>query len=83
MAGKYWNTAMNEYYRSFKSAFVKELQKLVPDLKADDIIQSPSGVRAQALAPNGNLVDDFVIKNIRNMIHVINAPCLRQLVHLQ
>ena len=83
MAGKYWDTATSEYYRSlFKSAFVKELQKLVPDIKADDIIKSPSGVRAQALAPNGNLVDDFVIQNIRNMIHVINVLRLRQLARL-
>ena len=75
MAGKYWTTAIGEYYRSFfKAAFVKELQRLVPELNADDIIQSPAGVRAQALAPNGSLVDDFVITNVRNMIHVVNAP---------
>ena len=75
MAGRYWTTAIGEYYRSFfKAAFVKELQRLVPELKADDIIQSPAGVRAQALAPNGSLVDDFVITNVKNMIHVVNAP---------
>ncbi len=75
MAGKYWTTAMGEYYRSFfKGAFVKALQKLVPEITADDISHSPAGVRAQALALDGSLVDDFVINNIGNMIHVINAP---------
>ena len=75
MAGKYWNTAIGEYYRSFfKSAFANALQKLVPEITVDDLSSSPSGVRAQALAPDGCLVDDFVIKNIGNTIHVINAP---------
>jgi L-2-hydroxyglutarate oxidase len=75
MAGKYWTTAMGEYYRSFfKGAFVNDLQKLVPEITADDISQSPAGVRAQALASDGSLVDDFVIKNNGSMIHVINAP---------
>ena len=75
MAGKYWTTAMGEYYRSFfKSAFVHALQKLVPEITTDDISHSPAGVRAQALASDGELVDDFVINNIGNMIHVINAP---------
>tara|TARA_B100000519_G_C14217944_1_gene426005 strand:+ start:121 stop:1308 length:1188 start_codon:yes stop_codon:yes gene_type:complete len=75
MAGKYWTTAMGEYYRSFfKGAFVHALQKLVPEITANDISHSPAGVRAQALASDGGLVDDFVINNIGNMIHVINAP---------
>ncbi len=75
MTSKYWSVAIKEYYRSFsKAAFVNALQKLIPDITPDDIINSPSGVRAQALAADGSLVDDFVITNIRNMIHVINAP---------
>ena len=75
MAGKYWTTAMGEYYRSFfKGGFVNALQKLVPEITADDISPSPAGVRAQALALDGGFVDDFMINNIRNMIHVINAP---------
>ena len=49
MAGKYWTTAMGEYYRSFfKGAFVNALQKLVPEITADDILQGTAGVRAQA-----------------------------------
>ena len=75
MAGKYWTTAMGEYYRSFfKGAFVNALQKLVSEITADDISHSPAGVRAQALASDGGLVDDFVINNTGSMIHVINAP---------
>jgi len=75
MARKYWPTAISEHYRSFsKRAFVKALQELVPDISKDDIYQCPSGVRAQALDKDGALVDDFVIENIGNMIHVINAP---------
>ena len=75
MARKYWPIAIGEYYRSFfKVAFVKELQKLIPEITKDDISKSPSGVRAQALAQDGSLLDDFVISNVENMIHVINAP---------
>ena len=75
MAGKYWNIALGEYYRSFfKGAFVNTLQILVPEITADDISSSPAGVRAQALSTDGWLVDDFVINDTSNMIHVINAP---------
>ena len=75
MVGKYWTTALDEYYRSFyKGAFVNALQKLVPEITADDILPSPAGVRAQALAPDGGLIDDFLINNTGTMIHVINAP---------
>ena len=75
MARKYWSTGFEEYYRSFfKSAFLKSLQRLVPDIKEDHIETSPAGVRAQALNSDGFLMDDFLIHNTNNMIHVINAP---------
>lgn len=75
MAGKYWKTAMGEYYRSFyKPAFVKALQKLVPELKSTDLSSGGSGVRAQALMPHGQLVDDFSIIQKKNMVHVLNTP---------
>ena len=75
MARKYWSTGFEEYYRSFfKSAFLKSLQRLVPDIKEDQIETSPAGVRAQALSSKGFLIDDFIIHNTNNMIHVINAP---------
>lgn len=75
MARKYWKTGLEEYLRSWsKPAFVKELQKLLPDLKEDDIIDGGSGIRAQALEQDGTLVDDFRIVEAEDMIHVLNAP---------
>ena len=75
MANKYWITGLKEYYRSvFKAAFVSSLKKLIPEISKEDLVSSPAGVRAQALSAGGNLIDDFVIKNSKNMIHVINAP---------
>ena len=50
------------------------LQKLVPEITVKDVSSSPAGVRAQALSADGQLVDDFVINNTGNMIHVINSP---------
>ena len=75
MAGKYWQTGCGEFYRSFsKQAFVKALQKLLPEVTPHDLVVGGSGVRAQAVSSNGALVDDFVIKQSRNAIHVLNAP---------
>ena len=75
LAAKYWYTGFGEFYRSFsKKAFVKALQKLLPELQEDDIIVGGAGVRAQALARNGQLIDDFKIEQIDRMIHVLNAP---------
>jgi (S)-2-hydroxyglutarate dehydrogenase len=75
MGFKYWRMGFGEMYRSLsKPAFVKALQHLVPDLKSEDIHRSGAGVRAQALEPNGNLVDDFRIVEAPRMVHVLNAP---------
>jgi (S)-2-hydroxyglutarate dehydrogenase len=75
MAFKYWKTGFGEMYRSFnKSAFVKAMQVLIPDVYDEDVHRAGSGVRAQALEPNGNLVDDFRIVEAERMIHVLNAP---------
>jgi len=75
MASKYWKTGFGEMYRSLsKAAFVKALQKLVPELDEKDVHRTGSGVRAQALAPNGTLLDDFNIAEAERMIHVLNAP---------
>ena len=57
-----------------KKAFVKSLQRLIPAVVESDFIEAPSGVRAQALLPNGNLVDDFLIQRGTNSIHICNAP---------
>ena len=75
MAGKYWRTGFGELHRSLsKAAFVKALQKLLPDIRESDLIAGGSGVRAQAVSASGALIDDFVIKQTRNSIHVLNAP---------
>ena len=75
MAGKYWRTGFGELHRSLsKAAFVKALQKLLPEISADDLIAGGAGVRAQAVSASGALVDDFVIRQSSRAIHVLNAP---------
>jgi (S)-2-hydroxyglutarate dehydrogenase len=75
MAAKHYMMGFHEYYRSFfKNAFVKALQKLVPEITADDIETGGSGVRAQALDKSGKLIDDFCIVEGERMVHVLNAP---------
>lgn len=75
MAARYWRTGFGEVYRSLsKRAFVRALQKLVPEIRFDDVRRAGAGVRAQALAPDGRLLDDFCIVEAQNMIHVLNAP---------
>ncbi len=75
MAWKHWKMGFGEFYRSYnKRAFVKALQRLLPDLRMEDVQPSGSGIRAQALEPNGQLVDDFRIVERENMVHVLNAP---------
>ncbi len=75
LAGKHWKTGLGEIHRSIsKQAFVKALQRLVPDIRSDDLIAGGAGVRAQAVSPTGALIDDFVITQTGNAIHVLNAP---------
>jgi (S)-2-hydroxyglutarate dehydrogenase len=75
MTGKYWRTGFGELYRSLsKAAFVRALQKLLPEITENDLVPGGSGVRAQAVSASGALVDDFVIKQSRHAIHVLNAP---------
>lgn len=75
LARRHWRKGMDEMVRSFsKRAFLKSLQHLVPDLKKDDIVRSRTGVRAQALDRDGNLVDDYVVMHQERMIHLLNAP---------
>jgi (S)-2-hydroxyglutarate dehydrogenase len=75
MARKYWRTGAYEVYRSLsKAAFVKALQRLVPELKPEDVKPGGSGVRAQAVRPDGSLLDDFSIVTSPDAIHVLNAP---------
>ena len=75
MASKYYKMGFGEFYRSYsKSAFVRALQKLIPEIIENDIKKGGAGVRAQALEPNGKLVDDFRIIEEDKMVHVLNAP---------
>lgn len=75
MAAKHYKMGFKEYYRSLsKKAFVKSLQKLVPDISEEDIESGGAGVRAQALEKDGRLTDDFRILEEEKMIHVLNAP---------
>jgi L-2-hydroxyglutarate oxidase LhgO len=72
---KHWRYGLGEYKRAFsKKLFLKQLQRLIPSLEANDIRPGKTGVRAQALRPNGELIDDFRIERQRNSIHVLNAP---------
>jgi (S)-2-hydroxyglutarate dehydrogenase len=75
VASKYWRTGMGEMYRSFsKAAFTKALQKLMPEIQEDDLIEGGAGVRAQACDRKGGLVDDFLILEDKRIINVCNAP---------
>ncbi|MBL4586475.1 MAG: L-2-hydroxyglutarate oxidase [Flavobacteriales bacterium] len=67
--------AYNEYKRAFsKPLFLKTLQRLIPNLTMDDIVQGRAGVRAMALGLDGETIDDFRIEQKGNSLHVLNAP---------
>jgi (S)-2-hydroxyglutarate dehydrogenase len=75
MARKYWRVGAWEVHRSVsKKKFVESLRRLVPELRPEDIAPGGSGVRAQAVRPDGTLLDDFSIVSSGDAIHVLNAP---------
>jgi L-2-hydroxyglutarate oxidase len=75
LAAKHADEGIQEMIRSFsKAAFVRSLQRLIPEVQPDDVIPTHAGVRAQALMNDGKLVDDFLIIQGRNSVHVCNAP---------
>lgn len=75
LAAKYWRVGAGEMWRSFsKAAFVKALQRLMPEIRSEDLTPARAGVRAQAISPAGDMVDDFVIQASDNVINVNNAP---------
>lgn len=75
LAGKHWRMGSGEMWRSFsKSAFVRALQKLLPEIRGEQLVAARAGVRAQAVRPDGSLVDDFLIQQGEQVIHVGNAP---------
>ncbi|MBN1123121.1 MAG: L-2-hydroxyglutarate oxidase [Anaerolineae bacterium] len=75
MASQYWRMGMLEMYRDYvKAAYVKEIQRYMPEISNADVEIGPSGVRAQALAPTGKMVDDFLMSSDGRITHVLNAP---------
>ncbi len=75
LASRYWRVGMGEMYRSFsKGAFVAALQRLIPALTSNDLAVGRAGVRAQAVTPDGKMVDDFLIQQHGPLINVANAP---------
>ena len=75
MSMRNWKIGLGEMYRSYvKSVFVRDLQRLVPEIRADDLLPGGSGVRAQAVSRDGSLLDDFHIIQGREAVHVLNAP---------
>lgn len=75
VATKYWRNGLGEYHRSLsKRAFVKALQKLIPDIQAEHLEMGGAGIRAQACDRQGNLLDDFDFRVDGNIVHVCNAP---------
>ena len=75
LAGRYWRSGLGEIARSFlKARFVRELQRLVPELKSEDLAAGGAGVRAQAVDAAGALVDDFRMVRGEGAVHVLNVP---------
>jgi len=75
LARRHWRTGVREVYGSLaKSAFTAAARRYVPELTADDLRRAPGGVRAQAVARDGSLVDDFAVDVHGNVVLVRNAP---------
>jgi L-2-hydroxyglutarate oxidase len=75
MFSRYYREGGQEMFRSWsKAAFTRRLQRLVPEIQADDLMPGKSGVRAQALLRDGSLVDDFLLLEGNKALHVCNAP---------
>lgn len=75
MARQHWRNGLDEWHRSLsKAAFVQALQRLLPEIAANDLVPGGSGVRAQALKPDGALVDDFQFVTSGKILHVLNVP---------
>jgi (S)-2-hydroxyglutarate dehydrogenase len=75
LAARFWRMGAIELWRDWsKTAFLKALRRYLPELQADQLVFGPSGVRAQAVDPDGTLVDDFRIGGSRHVLHVRNAP---------
>ena len=75
LAVRHSDEGIQEIIRSIsKAAFVRSLQRLIPEVQSEDLVPIHAGVRAQALRKDGRLVDDFLIVSYQNSVHVCNAP---------
>jgi L-2-hydroxyglutarate oxidase LhgO len=75
LAAKHWRSGRDEMHRAVsKASFVAGLQRLVPEIRAEDLVPGGSGVRAQAITRSGALVDDFQFSQSKNMMHFYNVP---------
>ncbi len=75
LARRYWRTALAEQWRDIsKRAFAAEVSRYLPELDDLQLVFGPSGIRAQALDPDGTLVDDFRLGGSPRVLHVRNAP---------
>ena len=75
LAANHWRKGLLEMHRTVsRSAYLKALTTLVPSVSVDDLVPCRSGIRAQAVRPDGSMVDDFVIADQDDMVHVCNAP---------
>jgi L-2-hydroxyglutarate oxidase len=75
LAGRFWRTGLAEMFRDWsKRSFVAEVGRYIPEVQSQDLVFGPAGVRAQALDPDGTLVDDFRLTRSRRVLHVLNAP---------
>jgi L-2-hydroxyglutarate oxidase len=75
MARQHWRNGLDEWHRSLsKPAFVRALQRLLPEVGENDLVPGGSGVRAQGLKPDGALVDDFQFVPSGKVLHVLNVP---------
>ena len=70
-----WRFGVDEMTRSLSARrFTKAVRRVLPEVERADLVWSPAGVRAQAIGPDGHLVDDFAIRNVGRAVHVLNAP---------
>ncbi len=75
LARRHFRMGLGEMWRSWnKGAFVRALQRLMPEISAEHLQPAPAGVRAQAITPDGKLLDDFAFAETRRVVHVVNAP---------
>ena len=75
LMARHWQKGLGEFWRSIsKRAFVRALQRLMPEIQAGELRAAPSGGRAQALHPNGQLVDDFLVLQGDGVTSINNAP---------